>query len=240
MKSPIIAAAVQGLYSFTNEIQAKKFFEQLKNRHIISKSEEKSDSEAMMWVKDYDISEKQAAEGFKGNFGLFKVVKKDRTKFTIIVEKVEIELKKHPVREYPKKEHPNWGHPVLRSIKKKKLYETPLAAQKDLLFLQEEFPMVCIPAPDKLYAMVFEKTENKSGVNKYIFFINHTDEGKFFIDYKQNIPAKKAPVPETKSGKQENQTAIGEFTSKVLIKRAAKRKSPPKGKASIKPVKPKE
>ena len=222
VNNPVIAAAIQGLYSFTNQIQAKKFLKQIIDHHIISKVPEKLDNEATMWIKGYELSEEQKYEGYKGNFGIFRVVQKDRTKFTIAVEKIEVEIKNHPVREYKKKDNPNWGHPVLRAIKKKKIYNKIEDAQRDLLFLQEEFPMVSIPAAGKLYTMIYEKVGDKSKVNKYVLELQNTPEGKYFISFKLNDSKKTSHVtPSTKSAEPQ---AVGEFTSKILLKRNKKKK----------------
>lgn len=230
-KAPAIAAVINGLYSFVSENDAALVLAQLKTNYIISNQWPNLDNEMVLWVRGFDINKEDERNGHKGNFGRFKIDKLGKTKFTIKIEKIPVEAAKHPERKYQKQQHPNWGHPVLRLIKRKKLYTSIAEAEKDLRFLQEEFPLVAIPAQDKLYLMVYEKTENKPGIKKYIFKIKNTEEGKFYIDYKINTPQKKpqqAVAPITGNTEKPPQESLGEFTSKVLLKRAMKQKRSPK------------
>ena len=221
IKAPAIAAAVDGLYSFVSETDAVNLLNLFQENFIVSKNHqtETDKNEKIFWIRGFALSEKKTEDGFKGNFGHFKIKKVSKKKFTIEVKKLEIELKFHPEKVHQKHRHPNWGHPILRSVKKKKIYETMEAAHKELILLQEQYPLVTIPAQEKLYAMIFEKNNNKkSTVKKYILIIEKNSGGGYYINCEENKSSKNAFEAITKP-KQE----VGLFTSKVLLRRAQRK-----------------
>ena len=230
IKDPTIAAVVSGLYSFTSESDGVQVLKQIKDKNIASKAYPETDSETVFWIREYDITPEDEKQGCKGNFCKFVVSKSGKGKFTLKAEKIAVEPAKHPERKYQKFQHPNWGHPVLRSVKKKKQYKQIEQAENDLRFLQEEFPLIAIPGPGKLYIMVFEKENNKGSVKKYVLEIKIVPEGGFYIDHQENLSAKKEARPATKEAAEAPKAeAVGDFTSQVLLKRAQKRgKAKPK------------
>lgn len=212
-KNLIIAAIIDGLYSFKTEKDGLDLLESLKDKFIISQKYIRFPNEIALWIKGYDLT-----PGFKGNFASLTVYKEGKL-WKIKCKKLPIEAKFHPQKEIVKQKHPNWGHPALRGVKKKKLYESPEMANKELVLLQQEFPTVAIPATNRLYLMIYEKVEKKGRVEKYVLEIKPDESGKCYIDYKVNTPKPKV----IRATPQEPQEDIGKFTAQVLKKEAARR-----------------
>lgn len=222
-KSPVIKAVVDGLYSFKSKDDAKKLLKSLRQKFIASRSiKPEKPNQLILWVKNYTLNKDEKAEGRTGNFGLFEIGELEKKRFTVTITKFEVETKKHPQAKYQKQENPNWGYPLLRGIKKKKLYKTVAAAQKDLTKIQEDFPQVSIPAPNKLYVIIYEPNE-KTGerVKKYTLEIKEGEGHKFYVDYYENIRDEQ-PLVKQEEEKPE-QESLGKFTSSVLLKRNKKR-----------------
>ena len=240
-KNPTILAIVEGRYSFLSLQDAEDFLEQIKQRFVVSthsKEHEGGRHSLYIWIKGYQITEDEKKQNYTGNFALLQAAPNDKGKFHIQISKIESELKHHPQRKYPKQSHPNWGHPVLRSIKRGKIYSTLEFAQSELQLLQEEYPKTSVPTQNKLYLMLFEYNEalGKKGVIKYVFEIKAAPadkNGGFIIAYNMNkhqkprkkpeIGAKDSSAKTTKELKEE-----GYYTSMVKLKKSRK-KPPPAG-----------
>lgn len=222
-KSPVINAIIEGLYSFKTADDAHDLLKSLRQKFIISSSiKPEARRQVILWVKNYALNKNEKAEGRIGNFGLFEIAELEKKKFTVKISKIEVETKKHPQAKYQKQQNPNWGYPLLRGIKKKKIYKTIDAAKRDLTKIQEDFPQVSIPAANKLYTIIYEPNEmTGERVKKYTLEIKEADGNKFFIDFYENIPTDKPIVK--KEEEKPTQEAIGKFTSSLLLKRSKKK-----------------
>ena len=222
ISNPSINAVLKSLFRFASEAQALDRIQQLKDHFVTSKQSE-SPKTAIIWVRGYALTEDEIGQVFTGNFAAISI-KKTAEKFTLNATKIPPELRLHPQRKRPQKSHPDWGHPILRQVKKKRIFNTIEEASNELNRLHAEFPEISIPDETRLLIIIYEKLEGiKSPVQKYKFEIKPLSEGGFFIDYKRNSPAVKLP-PSDKISPNEN----GYFSTMIKLK---KRKRLPKPEA---------
>jgi len=219
--NPSINAVIKGLYRFASVDQARTRLKQLKDHFVTSKKAGTGDG-LTLWIRGFGITEAELAEGFMGHFAVVTIEKK-ATKFTLCATKLEAPLASHPQRKRPKQSHPDWGHPILRGIKKKRLFETMEEASHELMRLHEEFPEISIPAETQLMIILYEKVEgSNSPVQKYKFEVKALPEGGFIINFARNErpkkpTAKKLPaLPGAAPAETENK---GYFTAMVKLKR---------------------
>lgn len=240
MSNQLIQAIVGGHFRFASEVQAKTKLASLHEQFIhSSKRPEGLAPEAVyLWIKGFGITEKDTKQGYKGNFAvvMFKPAAAKSAggvvKYTLFAAKHDVELKQHPMQARKKTSHPNWGHPILKSIKKGKLYKSLKAAEADLQALHEEYPTTTIPLGNKLNVMVYSKKQGEENpdvkpIKKHVLEIKHNTEGLFFIEISDKQEKKAMPVqlPQATTAKaQEPQEVLGKFTSMVQLKRNKKKK----------------
>lgn len=237
---PTIGAVVAGTYRFASEEQAKQQLQIFRDYFVLSRhqNEQAGDTGLILWIKGYSITKEEKENGYTGNYALIATKKLPDGKHTLVATKLESELKFHPQRQRPKHKHPNWGHPIMRSVKKKRIYPTVEAAQKELQLLHEEYPQVTIPLTNKLYLILYSRQQNPPA-QKYVLEIKVADEGGFFIDaYANEYKAPKEVAGLTKEGgqpegvegeeKAAEQVPGGYFTSMVALKRSRKKTSIPR------------
>lgn len=229
IKDAMIQAVTGGHYSFASEQQAKTQLGILKSHYFISKhpDHKDTDSACTLWVRDYEVTDEQRQKGALGNFLKVSCVKTAPNAYGFFVKKVDIDLSVHPQRKRILQRHPNWGHPILRSIEKKRVYPSVENAQAELTLLQQEYPHAAIPGPGKLYLMVFGRGEDdKKRVRKYTLEIKMAENGGYIIDCQLNADKPKKPVkrrllpPSTDAPKE----TVGKFTAKLALKRNKKKK----------------
>ncbi|MDE3059544.1 MAG: hypothetical protein KGJ06_00865 [Pseudomonadota bacterium] len=240
--TPTIEAVTEQALRLASEEQAIEWLEMLEHHFIVSRHQidEKTKRKSLiLWIKGYEVTKEEKAKGYLGNFAAI-TYKQVNNKWTLYPTKMYVELAQHPQRKYQNNaKHPNWGHPILRSIQKKKTYETIEAAEADLMKLHEQFPMASIPAKKRFYLMIFSRdTDRNKPVKKYVFEIKVLPEGGFYIDFKLNdYQAKQSkPVKQEKAKKQAAKTRIldklagkniekssGYFASMVELKRKKKK-----------------
>jgi hypothetical protein len=232
LKDQIIQAVLGNHYKFATEEQATTQLDIIKSLYFISKHKDHKDTptSCTLWVRDYDITPEQKEQGALGNFLKIHCVKTEPKQFGFFVRKVDIELSVHPQRKRVDQRHPNWGHPVLRSIEKKRTYPTVENAQAELTLLQQEYPHAAVPGPNKLYLMIFGRAEGKEKrVKKYVLEIKTAEKGGYYIDCTLNVPKPKQPKPAkpkppAATMDKTEQKPLGEFTAKLALKRNKKKK----------------
>ena len=232
-RQPTIAAIMQGTFRFASKEQAMGHIEILQNSFVLSRqSQEESDDRVILWIRGYEVTPKEKKQGYTGNYALVSISKVDGDKFTLKATKLESELKYHPQRKRPSHNHPNWGHPILRAVKKKRIYATVEEAQKELQLLHEEFPQTTIPLTTKLYTIIYSR-QQEPPAKKFVLEIKvqEGDEGGYYIDatpneYKNNKPvSKQAPGEEGEDEATEQPSnPQGYFTSMVALKRKKKQR----------------
>lgn len=240
---PTIGAVLAGTYRFATEEQARQQLQIFREHFVLSKHQGEGEHEnnILLWIKGYSLTPAEKENGWTGNYSAVGIVKRSDGKFTLEAKKVESDLKFHPQRQRPKHKHPNWGHPVLRSVKKKRIYATVEAAQTELQLLHEEYPEVTIPLTNKLYLIIYSRQQTPPA-QKFVLEVKVDDEGGFYIDSYPNDykgDRKEAVVEEgAPEGEKAGQDA-GYFTSMVALKRSRK-KSSQRGKPTIRPQHPED
>lgn len=242
---PTIEAVVSALFRLPSEEAAMKRLASIRDYFIISRSESRDGKEVLadtetatppaeadprelkLWIKGFGVSEEDEKKGFLGNYALLRVTALEGGKWTITAEKLDVPAKNHPQRKRIIRHHPNWGHPVLRNVKKKKLYPSPEEARKALLQLHEEFPDVSIPNNDKLFIITYARTTDGSNpIQKIVLEIKPSGHDGCIIDWRPNDPARRKLPGSAESKKPADAEGKGEekgyFTTMVEIKRRRK------------------
>lgn len=241
-KHPTIEALVMGLYRYKKREDALARFQHIADNFVLSKEQPGSTEEKpamVLWIKGFDVKPDEEKKGFTGHFALMEVSKRKDGLFTLTATRVDKPITQHPQKKRLQSKHPNWGHPIMRAVKKKKLYATIDAAYAELEALHVEYPDVSIPGPNKLYIIVYEKREGiKQPTHKIALEIKATPEGKFFIESRDNEKAskpasKQAPgtAADAPATAEEAKPQAGRFTANELLrkkKRIAKGKGDPR------------
>lgn len=247
IKSPIIQAVINEQYRFKTEEDALKKIAYLKTRFVESKKAREADGgkNAIIWVKDYDLTDEETEAGLLGNFALinFTFDKKSKQHY-LQATKLPAEPKFHPKRIRSKQSTADFGHFVLRRVSKNWWYPTIEEANKDLELLAADYPEVSIPATNKLYTMIYRRAEKgDKPVKRYVLEVEAHEQGGFTISIKENTyVAKKKPEKKTHPLQERmaaaadataataegtpptDGTTQGKFTSLVALKRSRKKK----------------
>lgn len=237
IKNPTIEAILSGNFVFATPEQAQKRLDALRETFIISRLPEDIDPDPLqlkLWIRGYGLSGEMREKGYIGNYARFEVARaQQKGKYTIKAVALSIDKKYHPQRRQPPRRHPNWGHPIMRDIQKKRIHKKVETAQNELRRLHEMFPEVSIPLTNKMYIMVYQKTEDGTPpIKKWVLEIKATEDGEgFFIDHYENTyqadrrqQAEAATVEaeqEAAAGPKHGE-ALGKFTSQVLLKKSRK------------------
>ena len=237
-RHPTVAAVLAGTYRFPDLKSAQNHLHILKNHFVLSRhqSEEAGEKGLILWVKGFSITTDEKHEGYTGNYAVVAIHKLPDGKFTLRGEKLDSELKFHPQRQRPKHKHPNWGHPILRSVKKKRIYPTAEAAQAELQLLHSEYPETTIPLTTKLYGIIYSRQQTPPA-QKFVLEIKVNESGGFFIDaipndYRaQQLPGGKQAAADDVLGESEmmleSESNPGYFASMVELRRTKKKKGAP-------------
>lgn len=236
VKHPTIEALVHGLYKYIDHKDALGRLENIRANFVMSKDAPESSKDhpmAVFWIKGYALTDAEIEKGFTGHFCRMEITTNAKGQFTLGATKVEVPLDKHPQKKRKPAAHPNWGHPVMRSVKKGKVYTTLEAAAAELELLHLEFPEVSIPGVNKLYLIIYEKREGVKQPTRKIALELVAKDGGFAIQWKDNekktlAPASKQP-PSAAVAAEAPQVQVGSFTANELLrqrKRAMKQKKP--------------
>ncbi|MCH2546789.1 MAG: hypothetical protein MK052_04155 [Alphaproteobacteria bacterium] len=232
---PTIGAVLAGTYRFASEEQAKQQLQVFRNHFVLSRhqNEESNDNSIILWIKGYAITDDEKKNCYTGNYAVVGIKKRRNGKFALEAVKLESDIKYHPQRQRPKHKHPNWGHPILRSVKKKRIYENVEAAQKELQLLHEEFPEVTIPLSTKLYLIIYSR-QQEPPAQKYVLEIKVNEEGGFYLDAYSNDYKGPKDIPNTQNADEAEKpdpkaAGGGYFTSMVALKRSRKKPASPEG-----------
>lgn len=224
MTHPVMEAVTHALFRYDNIEDAYAQMQSIAEQFVISKEQPAVDEsigpQLRLWIRGYSLSDAEKQEGYTGNFAILSIGQV-QNRYTLTAKKDTTPLSQHPQKKRPKQSHPDWGNPILRMIKRGKIYETIDAADNELQELHKQFPTVTIPGPAKLHAIIYEKRKDEKGppIKKYTFEVKPTAEGKFKIEFKENIRIKgPSAVKENSEGKAE-----GYFTALVQTKRKKKR-----------------
>ena len=149
----------------------------------------------VLWVRGLELTDEQVKQGFLGNFGRITMHPLPTGKWTLTLTKMDVPLRKHPLRKPVPRPHPNMGHPVIRAATRQKVWPTMQDAADQLMKLHEEFPEISVPGINKLKIMTYAKAEKgKSPVQRLELQVVKRGDGIYLIEIKQNI-GKPAPKP---------------------------------------------
>lgn len=236
---PTIEALVHGLYRYADRKQALARFKNIAEHFVLSKDQPESTPEqpvALLWIKGYGVTPEEEAQGFTGHFCEMSLGLTDKGQHTLIAKRIDKPITTHPQKKRLQSKHPNWGHPVMRAVKKGKVYTSLEAASAELELLHTEFPEVSIPGINKLYIIIYEKREGvKQPTHKIALELVAKDAG-FIIQARDNEKvkgpsSKQAPSADATSAPatpKEAPKQVGSFTAQELLrkkKRAMRRKS---------------
>lgn len=235
VKNPTIEAVLNETFRFSDVEQAQARLDAIRETFIVSKLPEELDTnplEVKLWIRGYGLSSELREKGFIGNYARLETKQISKGKWTISPVLLSIDKKYHPQRRQTPKRHPNWGHPIMRDIKRNRVHSQVETAQNELRRLHEMFPEVSIPLTNKMYIMVYQKTEDgQPPVKKWVLEIKATDEGDgFFIAAYENTyqadnlqkveDAKQAAEESAKLEATKPTAPMGKFTSQVLLKKS--------------------
>lgn len=239
VKNPTIEAILNENFRFSSPDQAKARLEGLRDTFITSRLPDDVDpdpSELKLWIRGYGLSGNMREKGYIGNYARFEIKRVETSKWTLSPVLLSIDKKYHPQRRQPPRRHPNWGHPIMRDIKKCRVHKAVDTAQGELARLHELFPEVSIPLTNKMYIMVYQKTDDgEPPIKKWVLEIKATEDGKgFYIDnypntfqrdVREQVAVDNAVKNETEQSV-EKKEAIGKFTQAALLKKSRKKKPP--------------
>ena len=225
VKSPIIDAVIHQRYTFSKKDDALKKIEYISGRFVQSTlAESVAEGCTVLWIRDYQLSESEVSSGCIGNYAVLYPDKTPDGKYTVAARKLEIEPAKHPQRKRTKSKHPDWGYWVLRRIKKNWRYGSIDEAYNDLMQLAEDFPEVSIPGQNKLYTIVYRKTEDESlPLFRIVLEVEALPEGGFTISCKENTFKRDKQQERKEEDEKAEPEQMGRFTSMVTVKRNKRR-----------------
>jgi hypothetical protein len=193
----LVDAALSARYRLPNKAEGTAKLKQLA-RYFTHDS--LTDDTLTLWVRGFALTPDEITARFMGHFAVLslKPINPD-DRWTITAEKLEKPLSDHPQKARIQHRHPNWAHPIMATIRKKKLYDSIDAARVVLDKLHHEFPTVSIPGPDKLAILVYSKSAAKEengaepaenpGVKQPIVRIQlrlmSQDDGQHYIDWSE-------------------------------------------------------
>lgn len=241
-RHPLIEAVVEGLFQLETKKQAEARMKELRDSFVFSRDQVEDEPEAArLWIRGYGLSDDEKKQGYRGHFGIIRIFEKDDGKWTLLTEKEDVPLDKHPQKERPKQAHPDWGHPLLREVKKGSVYESVDEAYALLEKLHVAYPETSIPGKDKLHIIIYQKRDNGPPIQKYTFRVElaPADKGNGFIvvgeenDYDKKKAEVKSAIASHAEEKIDTAAAIlpqgetaqkGRFANMVELKRKKKQK----------------
>jgi hypothetical protein len=219
-----IAPVINRLYRFHEAAKAQQKLDYIQKQFTISNQqlEDHPEPHFILWVGDYDVSDAEAEEGYMGHYALFSYEELEDGTYTLCASKIETELKYHPRRKRKKTPMPNFGHPLLRKVKRGKIYATIEEITADLQALHLEYPDTTIPGENKLFLMIFSRAHEGNPVQRYVLKMVHVQGGGFTFELTENnhTPKEtKRPAPEEAESEP---MPTGHFASMVALRRNKK------------------
>jgi hypothetical protein len=217
--NPIIAAVLEGHYSFRTRTSAEEKLAYIQENFVRSTYGQEDDTpRTIIWIRGYDVTEEEEAAGCIGNYAIIYVNELSEDTYTLSALKVIADPRRHPQRRRKKNRHPDWGYWVMRRINKGWRYDSIDEAYSDLMTLTEDYPLVTIPSQNKVLTILYQRPENEGdpALRRVILEVEALHEGGFTIVCKDNNhKPKESKVPKVEA---EAKAAVGRFTSMVQVK----------------------
>ncbi len=136
---PLLRQLLRPRQRASTEARARQRLQHIGSLFIQSR-DGRSDDGFRLWVRGYALTKQEQEQGYTGNFVIFHLVQ-DPDGWRIVACKEQVELSQHPERvRTPTGTMPNWGFPVLRSIKRERLFYSKEEAQAHLQELIDAYP----------------------------------------------------------------------------------------------------
>ncbi len=225
IKHPTIEAAVEGVYYFADKNKAIERLNKIRETFVGKRPEEgesPKNDEYTLWIRGFAMREDDEF-GYRGHYARLYCTKGKDDLWTILAERVDVPLHRHPQRQRPDFDHPDWNYPVMRAIKAGRIYDNYDQALGELETLHIDFPDVTIPGKGKLHLIVYEGKNADSYTNKYILEIKAHDEERYIIEAKLKDPAPKKKPNLKQKRHAETEETVGGFTAKLKGERFRKK-----------------
>jgi hypothetical protein len=223
--NPQVNALITQRFRFAEADDAVKKLRYFEKNFTISNKEKAFKMPAgkiflMLWIKDYHLTQEEIDEGYLGNFAFVTPRMLPTGLYTLHVEKIAMDIKFHPRRRRKLERLPNWGHPVLRNVKKQKIYATLEDVTQQFEQLMLEYPDTTIPADNKLLLLIFDRETNpKHPAQKYVLRIKAHKEGGFYLEASLNEHVGRMGPKANAKADNADASPSGYFTSMVSLKR---------------------
>lgn len=217
---PAISAILHELFRFHSEAEAAQQLAQMAEQFVISKKQPKAEKPSLLlWIKGYELNGSDKA--VIGNYAIISCKEIDG-RVALYATKQDVPGKEHPQRAQILRGTPNWGHPVMRAVRKKKVYESRGDVMANLASLHEDFPTVSTPTPDALYILVYcsERPANARMVKFKLTAEPCGEKSGFLIGCKEINRKVTVPLPH----KQPRENPKGKFSAKVAASRGRRKK----------------
>lgn len=228
VEDPLINSAVGGFFRLQAKSDALDILQRIATQCIQAKDREAvapgEPPVLKMWVRGFEVTGEEKAKGYCGNFARLRMEFLKSGYYTLVAEKLEVELTRHPQKERANGVHPNWGHPVMREIEKGKVYPSIAVARERLERLHIDYPLATLPGKDTLSIMLYKRNEQGDNpIDKITVKIKPLEEGGAKIVHLQKAAPKKEAPPIAKPVKPQVVDVAGRFTE-MLSKQRAKKK----------------
>jgi hypothetical protein len=228
----MVQSILEGHAQFPDRDSAVRRLEALSRQFILSRHQppegQYPDPAIIFWIRGFAVTEEEAQQGYTGHYCLVRVEPmapsspaatgtnhQASTRYQLTAAKLPSELSIHPQIQRPKSRHPNWGHPVLRSVKKGKVYFTLDEVQAEFEQLHGDYPDCSILCTHKLYTIIYSKQHEGNPAQKYVLEpIPDRDGLGYIIEAKPNQYIKPASL---KPGQSTEVRPVGYFTAKAQM-----------------------
>ena len=220
---PLPEAAIHGLFRFATEKQAIDRLKDFRDTFHLSKEQPTTPKALRLWIADFAVTSEEVEQGYCGHYALISVKALPDGYFTLICDKDLAAISTHPHKKFPTRKHPGWSHPIMRAIKRGKVFKTQEVAQEVLAQLHAEYPETSVPGLNKLNLIVYERSKADPPPPHKSLLTIEPQEGGFILK-----PQKLEEVPKPKKIPQKE--AKGFYTAMVEEKRAKKKRTDPRQK----------
>jgi hypothetical protein len=189
-RHPTIEAIISGNYYFANLRKVKSKIDSLRDNFRFAKGSSE-ETGYLLWIRGFGLEEGEEEKGFMGHYAEI-IIKELDDGYTLIAEKREFPLSKHPQKKRLQSKHPNWGHPFLRRVKQGKagaIHPDAEAAQADLNRFHKEFPETTIPGNLRVFAHVYVASGGDIGgghIQKIVVEAQETLDGTYKLFWHPN------------------------------------------------------
>lgn len=230
-----VQAMLHSLFRFQTAMQAQLVSNRFADEVILSPrmSDPKDRRAIILWVRDLDVTEEQRQEGYLGNYAKISLLQLPNGKWTLSMTRIDMPLKRHPVKANLSRRYPNTGHPVIRGVERAKKYPTMQAANDVLMAMHEEFPEVSVPGVNRLRIKMYQKAEKgMNPVQRVELTVAKLDEGEYVIRMRSLSAIRRSTTEKSEAGMKavkalvrDDKPSEGPYTMMVNKRRKRKKRN---------------